>query len=253
MNIFQTITFGAFILSTLGPIANHQREIDKARKSGQDETEQEWIRLAENDWGPRILSHWGVRVERTGETGIPQGGVLFVSNHDGYGDIPAFMMAIPEKQFGFIAKDELTKIPIFSKWIVRIRSLMILRDDPRVALKVFAEGEDMMKRGFSLVIFPEGTRAKGQEMKPFAKGSLRMAFRAGAPIVPVATKGSWDCFEGSGYPRPGLVRFHVFPPIETKALSKSEDAAVTECIETQIRAKIEEWAALDKEASAPLA
>jgi len=245
MNAFQAIPFGLFILSTLRPIIKHRREIDRARAEGRDADEQEWIRKAENSWGPNILSHWKVRLERTDETAIPPGGVLFVSNHDGFADIPAFMVAIKEKQFGFVAKEELAKIPVFSKWIVRIRSILLLRDDPRIALKVFAEGEDMLKRGFSLVIFPEGTRAKGKEMKPFAKGSLRMAFRAGVPIVPVATKGSWDCFEAGGYPRPGTIRFHVFPPIETAGLPKSDDGVVSERIESLIRAKIEEWNTAD--------
>jgi len=252
MNVFQMIPFGTFILSTLVPIQKHKREIARARAEGRDADEQEWILKAENYWGPKILSHWKVQVERTDNTELPPGGVLFVSNHDGYGDIPAFMTAIKDKQFGFVAKEELEKIPIFSKWIVGIRSIMLLRDDPRIALKVFQEGEDMLQRGFSLVIFPEGTRAKGLDMKPFAKGSLRMAFRAGVPIVPVATKGSWDCFEGDGYPHPGLIRFHVFPPIETSGLPRSDEGPLTERIEAMIHEKLEEWKALDKEGSPPL-
>jgi len=245
MNVLQMIPFGAFILSTLLPIQKHRRKIDRARAEGRDVDEQEWILKAENFWGPAILDHWKVRVERTDDTVLPEGSVLFVSNHDGYADIPAYMVAIKDKQFGFVAKEELTKIPIFSKWIVRIRSIMLERNDPRIALKVFQEGEDMLRRGFSLVIFPEGTRAKGKEMKPFMKGSLRMAFRTGVPIVPVATKGSWDCFEGDGYPHPGLIRFHVFPPIETAGLPKSEDAAISDHIEAIIHDKVEEWKALD--------
>ena len=218
--------------------------MDRARAEGRDADEQEAIRLAENYWGPRLMTHWGVHLERTDNTELPEGGVLFVSNHEGYGDIPAFMDAVRDKQFGFVAKDELARIPIFSKWIVRIRSIMLLRDDPRIAVKVFAEGEDMLKRGFSLVIFPEGSRAKGLGIRPFAKGSLRMAFRTGVPIVPVAIKGSWDCFEGSGYPSPGVIRFHAFEPIETKDRPKTDEAVLTEHIEALIRAKCEEWKAL---------
>ena len=241
MNVLKAIPFAVFVLSTLPPIAKHRREMDRARAEGRDADEREWIRLAENYWGPKLMGHWGVRLERTDETKLPEGGVLFVANHDGYGDIPAFMMAVPEKQFGFVAKEELAKIPVFSKWIVRIRSIMLLRNDPREALKVFAEGEDFLRRGFSLVICPEGTRAKGQGMKPFQKGSLRMAFRTGVPIVPVAVHGSWDCFEAGGYPRPGTIRFHVFEPIETAGLPKTEEGAMSERIEAMIRAKIEEW------------
>ena len=241
MNVFKTISFVAFILTTLLPIRKTKRQIDRAKAEGRDADEQELIRSAENSWGPQLFDHWGVRLERSDETVLPPGGVLFVSNHEGFADIPAFMVAIKEKQFGFVAKEELAKIPIFSKWIVRIRSILLFRNDPRIALKVFAEGEDLMKRGFSLVIFPEGTRAKGQGMKSFAKGSLRMAMRSGVPIVPVAIHGSWDCFEGNGYPRPGLIRFHVFESIETAGRAKSEEGAISERVEALIRAKLEEW------------
>jgi len=241
MNPFRAIPFGILILTSLVPIQKHKRIIDRARAEGRDEEEIEWIRLAENFWGPKILSNWKATVERTGEAGIPEGGVLFVSNHNGYADIPAFMTAIPEKQFGFVAKEELMKIPIFSKWIVRIRSIMLLREDPRIALKVFQEGEDMLRRGFSLVIFPEGTRSKGLGMRPFQKGSLRMAFRAGVPIVPVATRGSYKCFEELGYPQAGIVQFHIFPTIETAGLPKTDEGSLSDQIEEMIRKKVEEW------------
>jgi len=241
MNIFQTIPFAAFFLSTLPPLGKMRKEIDRARAEGRDADEQEWIRLAENDWGQRILSHWDVRLERSDGIVMPTEGALFVSNHGGYADIPAFMVAVKEKQFGFVAKDELMKIPIFSKWIERIRSLNLLRGDSRVTLKVFSEGEDMLKRGFSLVIFPEGTRAKGSGMKPFPKGSLRMAFRAGAPIIPVAIHGSWECFEEQGYPHAGVILFHAFEPIETAKLAKSDEGPMSERVEALIRSKLEEW------------
>ena len=57
-------------------------------------------------------------------------------------------------QTGFIAKEELASIPVFSKWILRIGSLFILRGDARESLKTISEGVDMIKDGYSLVIFP---------------------------------------------------------------------------------------------------
>ncbi|MDR1815242.1 MAG: 1-acyl-sn-glycerol-3-phosphate acyltransferase [Clostridiales Family XIII bacterium] len=248
MNAWNALRLGAFILTTLLPIQRHRREIDAARAAGDDAREQEWIRLAENDWGPRLFRHWKVRSEVTGETALPEGGVLFVSNHEGYGDIPLFMDVVRSKQFGFVAKDELGKIPVFNKWIVRIRSLMLMRGDAKETLRVFAEGEDMLKRGFSLVIFPEGHRAKGLGMQPFQKGSLRLALKARVPVVPVSVKGSWDCFEAYGFPTPGVIRVHLHAAIPTQGLSKEEGAALAERVERIIRGKLDEWAAEDVQA-----
>jgi 1-acyl-sn-glycerol-3-phosphate acyltransferase len=243
MNILNAARLAIFILSTLPPIGKHKQEIDRARAAGDHAREQEWIRLAENDWGPRVLRHYGVKAEVTGERTLPDGAVFFVSNHEGYGDIPLFMDAIRSKQFGFVAKGELAEIPLFNKWIVRIRSLMLLRDDPREALRVFAEGEKWLRQGFSLVMFPEGTRAKGQGMKPFQKGTLRMALRTGVPIVPVSIQGSWECFEAHGFPRRGVIRIHIHSPVGTAGVPKSEEAALSNQVEAVIRAKIEEWRA----------
>ncbi|MDR0876333.1 MAG: 1-acyl-sn-glycerol-3-phosphate acyltransferase [Clostridiales Family XIII bacterium] len=243
MNVFNMIRLGAFILSTLPPIRKHKHEMDSARADGDHAREQEWIRLAENFWGPKVFDHYGVTVDMSGESpeSLPDGGVLFVSNHEGFGDIPLFMVAIKTKQFGFVAKGELYKIPVFNKWIARIRSLMLERDDPRYALKVFGEGEEWLRQGFSLVIFPEGHRAKGKGMQPFQKGSLRMALRAHVPIVPISTKGSWECFENAGYPHPGVIRFHIHPVIETTNITKSEEGALSDRIEKMIRDKLTEW------------
>jgi 1-acyl-sn-glycerol-3-phosphate acyltransferase len=243
MNVFNMLRLGAFILSTLPPIGRHKREMDRARAEGDHAREQEWIRRAENFWGPKVFDHYGVTVDMSGESpeSLPEGGVLFVSNHEGFGDIPLFMVAIKTKQFGFVAKGELYKIPIFNKWIARIRSLMLERDDPRYTLKIFNEGEAWLREGFSLVIFPEGHRAKGKGMQPFQKGSLRMALRAGVPIVPISTKGSWECFENAGYPHPGVIRFHIHPAIETTNITKSEESALSDKIEKIIRDKLTEW------------
>ncbi|MCL2493058.1 MAG: 1-acyl-sn-glycerol-3-phosphate acyltransferase [Clostridiales bacterium] len=241
MNIWNALRLGAFILTTLVPIRRNAREIDRARAEGDDAREQEWILRSLNYWGPCLFRHYKVRAEVSGDLDLPDGGVLFVSNHEGFGDIPLFMEAIRTKQFGFVAKEELSRIPVFNKWITRIRSLMLVRGDTKETLRVFAEGEDMLRRRFSLVIFPEGHRSRGGPMQPFQKGSLRLALRARVPIVPVSLKGSWERFEAHGFPRAGVIRFHVHPAIETKDVAKSEEGALAERVETIIRSKLAEW------------
>jgi 1-acyl-sn-glycerol-3-phosphate acyltransferase len=122
---------------------------------------------------------------------------------------------------------------------------MIERDDPRSTLRAFREGEEWLRQGFSLVIFPEGTRSRSDAMGEFKKGSLRMATQTGLPIVPVSLSGSWRLFEEKGYPQPWTVRFHVHAPILTAGMTKDEIAGLNDRVERTIRAKVDEWNAQD--------
>jgi 1-acyl-sn-glycerol-3-phosphate acyltransferase len=148
---------------------------------------------------------------------------------------------ITNKQFGFIAKESLSRVPVFGKWIGRIKSLFLSRNDARAALAVFRRGEEWLKDGFSLVIFPEGTRSRGETMGHFKRGSLRLAVKAGVPVVPMSISGTWRLFEEKGYVRSGDVRCHIHPPIETQGLSKAESAELADRVERIIRSKVDEW------------
>jgi 1-acyl-sn-glycerol-3-phosphate acyltransferase len=215
--------------------------IDSARADGRWSEEQEYIRLAQNYWGSGALGALKGTLEAEHLDRIPEGPALFVSNHQGYVDIVVFMAAVTMKQHGFVAKQELASIPYFGNWIPRIRSLMIERDDLRSTLRAFQEGEEWLRQGFSLVIFPEGTRSRSDTMHAFKKGSLRMATQTGLPIVPVSLSGSWRLFEEKGYPQPWTVRFYMHEPIATAGLSKDEIAGLNDRVESVIRAKVDEW------------
>jgi 1-acyl-sn-glycerol-3-phosphate acyltransferase len=241
MNVVRSLPFAAWGVESMVRLAKLKKLIDSARADGRWAEEQEYIRQAQNYWGPGALKALHGTLATEGLERIPEGPVLFVSNHQGYMDIVVFMAAVTMKQHGFVAKRELEDIPYFGKWVPRIRSLMIERDDPRSTLRAFREGEEWLRQGFSLVIFPEGRRSKSDEMHEFKKGSLRMATQTGLPIVPVSLSGSWRLFEEKGYPQPWTVRFHVHEPVVTEGLSKEELAGLHDRVEAIVRAKVDEW------------
>jgi 1-acyl-sn-glycerol-3-phosphate acyltransferase len=92
-----------------------------------------------------------------------------------------------------------------------------------------------------LTIFPEGTRSKDGEVKPFKKGSLRLATKSGVPVVPVSIEGSREAFETPGYVKSATIRFHVHEPIPTEGLNKTEQNALSEEVEGIIRKQLKEW------------
>lgn len=229
MNIVKNIPALIKILGSLPPLHSLKKQIDKARETGDKEAERAAILGATKKWGNHIMTRFHADLQVEGKENLPtEGPVVYVSNHQGFVDIPALCAALDTVQFGFIARENLRQVPLYGTWMRRIRSVMIKREDPRAALRAISEGVEYIKDGFSLLIFPEGTRAKGGPMADFKAGSLKLATKPGVPIIPVSINGTYQCFEKTGVfsgNRPIGVIIH--PPIETKGLSRQEEKALT--------------------------
>lgn len=141
-----------------------------------------------------ILRIAGVKIEVSGLDNIPDEACLYVGNHNSYFDILVTETVIPSGT-GFVSKDSLQKIPGLSSWMNLIHCLFLNRTDVREGLKMILTGADYLKEGYSMFIFPEGTRSRDGHIGEFKGGSLKMAQKAGAPIVPVAISGSSKIFE----------------------------------------------------------
>lgn len=159
-----------------------------------------------------LLKISGVTVDVKGLENIPKEAALFVGNHSSYFDIIVTGATIPGG-VGFVAKDSLGNIPGLSSWMKRIHCLFLDRKDVRKGLKTILEGADYLKEGYSMCIYPEGTRSTTGELGEFKGGSLKMAQKAKAPIVPVAITGTRDIFENN----PGL---RVYPSHVTISFGK---------------------------------
>ena len=136
----------------------------------------------------------GVRVEVRGLEKIPNRNVLYVGNHQSIVDIPVMLGYIPGIK-SFIAKKETAKIPIISWWMKEINCVFLDRQNIRQGMKDMAKAKEFLQTGNSMVIYPEGTRSKGDEMGEFKKGSLKIAVQGGVPIVPVAISDSYLAYE----------------------------------------------------------
>lgn len=171
-------------------------------------------------------------VEVTGTEKIPSDrAVVFIGNHQGNMDIPVLFGFI-DKPMTFVAKVELGKIPLLSDWMRLLQCTFIERNSPRKSIQAIHDAADGVKKGYSQVIFPEGTRSKGGPHHEFKAGSFKLAFMSEAPIVPVTIDGTWRIFEGQKKIKKGQrVRLTIHDPIETKGLSKDEQAKIPELVE----------------------
>ncbi len=99
------------------------------------------------------------------------------------------------------------------------------------------EAAALLEQGKSVIVFPEGTRSKGERMGEFKPGAFKMAFSAKAPIVPVAVDGSYKIMEANhNLMKPGHVNLTILPPIETAGLDRAAQKALPEQVARQIAA-----------------
>lgn len=232
MRIFSNIPGAIKLIDCLKYLKPYRIGIEEAKAEGNAVKEREFILKATSTWGPMVLDRFGSKLNIHGIENLPdQGPIVFVGNHQGYADIFAYCAAFQKFQFGFVAKDNLSKIPLYGEWIRRIGSVFIERDDARASLQAINEGIKKIENGYSLVIFPEGTRSKGTAPGEFKKGSLKLATKPGVPIVPVTINGSYKMFEEKGYLKGTDIDMIVHPPIETKGMSRRDEKELTGKVE----------------------
>ena len=173
-----------------------------------------------------VLFICGTKVTVIGEENVPKDTpVLYIGNHRSYFDIVITYARCPGLT-GYIAKDNIAKVPLLSHWMRRLYCLFLNRTDIKQGLKTILTGIDQVKNGISMCIFPEGTRSRGAselDMLPFKAGSFKIAEKSGCPIVPMAITGSSEILEDHF---PSVHKTHVIlqygKPILLDELSKEE-------------------------------
>jgi 1-acyl-sn-glycerol-3-phosphate acyltransferase len=191
-------------------------------------------------WGRLGLWLAGVKLEVTGLDKVPVGEpVIFMSNHQGNFDILALLDAIP-RPFAWIAKEELFAIPIFGYSMRRGGYIPLDRSDGRSALKSIEAAAAVIRKGRSVVIFPEGTRTPDGALLPFKKGGFLLAARAGVPIVPLTINGSARINPAKRLELyPGTIRVRFADPIPTTGGGSARREELMEEVRAAIAAGLE--------------
>ncbi len=192
-----------------------------------------------NHWSNTLVKITGANVKIIGKENIPDGAVLFVANHQGNCDIPT-LLAFIDRLIGFVAKEEIKKLPVIPTWMEAMHCVFINRKNKEKSLQTINMGVEILKEGHSLVIFPEGTRSKGGPIKQFKAGSFKLAIEASVPIVPIAIEGTYKIMEqNGGFMKPANVTITILKPImpsefidvDTKDLANSVREKIVEVVE----------------------
>lgn len=189
-------------------------------------------------WSGRLMRHIKLDLTVAGAENLPppEMPVVYASNHQSFLDIPVILDTLTPAP-AIMARRGIMKVPLLRGWMKLLDCVIVDREDARASVAALKEGERLLRGGKSLVVFPEGTRSRGDEVAPFLPGAVRIAWKAGVPIVPLAVDGTYKGLEGGGMRvKPAKVRLTVLPRVETAGLTKEAQKALPGRLEEAIRA-----------------
>lgn len=151
--------------------------------------------------------------------------MVIVTNHSSYLDTPVICTMI-SGNYHFMGKVELLKHPVLKLFFQTI-DVPVDRASKIAGYRALKKVEENIKKGMSLILYPEGTMTKNPpHMGEFKTGAFKLAVDTQVAILPVTFLNNYKLMKGSGTKegsRPGIMKAYFHAPIETKGLSSAED------------------------------
>lgn len=167
-----------------------------------------WCRCAL--WLTRTVLN--IRFKVTGAENIPQRPCVILSNHQSTWE--TFFLSAYFQPLSQVLKRELLYVPFFGWAMAMLRPIAINRDNPKAALReVASKGDELLKDGVWVLIFPEGTRVPFGQIGKFTRSGSSLAVNAQLPVLPIAhNAGKYWPKEGWGK-RAGVIEVIIGEPM----------------------------------------
>ena len=194
----------------------------------------------------RFIERSGGRFHITGMENITSTTepVLFIANHMSTLETMILPCLIsPLRKVTFVVKESLVRHPLFGD-VMRSRDPIIVgRSDPRKDLEaVMTRGLELLSNGISIVIFPQSTRSVEFKPEEFNSLGVKLAKKAGVPVVPIALKTDfWS--NGKVIKELGpldsskTIYFRFGEPFKVTGTGKDENQKIIDFIQTSLK----EW------------
>lgn len=176
----------------------------------------------------------GVRAEVSGpDPRLAPQPCIYLCNHVSNVDPPALFVFLP--RVTVMAKAVLFRWPLFGYALKLLEFIPVERGQADSRRQAVATGIARLKKGLSLLIFPEGTRSPNGALLPFRTGPFTMAIETQAPIVPITISGTREIMpKGKLGIRPGRARLVFHPPISTVGLTLADRDSLMEKVRAVI-------------------
>jgi 1-acyl-sn-glycerol-3-phosphate acyltransferase len=181
----------------------------------------------------RVISYWaktmvwlarlvlGIRFDVAGRENIPTAPCIIMSKHQSAWETMALQVLFPPHVY--VIKRELLRIPFFG-WALSLMSPIAIdrAAGMRSIKETLRQGRERLAQGFSVVIFPEGTRVAPGTRGKYQAGGAWLACKTGAAVVPVAHNAGELWGRNALIRHPGLVTLVIGAPIDTSRLDPEE-------------------------------
>jgi 1-acyl-sn-glycerol-3-phosphate acyltransferase len=200
------------------------------------------IHKVANLWAKILLLICNIKVKVIGEENLLRGKPqILMANHQSDFDILISLAYIPV-QFRWIAKKELFAIPVFGAAMRNAGYIAIDRSNREKAIQSVEEAALSIRRGKSIMTFPEGARSRDGEIKAFKQGTFHLAIKSGVPIVPVSIIGSGRLMpKRSLRIKPGQIKMVIGKPIEVINFDIEKRHELIEKVRNEIIKNYNEW------------
>lgn len=177
----------------------------------------------------------GIRYRVIGRENLPTEPVVILAKHQSTWETLAFADFLPPS--AYVAKRELLRIPFFGWGMSRMPVVIIDRSGGKDALRqVVEQGQAMLAQGYSVVVFPEGTRTPVGSQRRYKIGGATLATAAGRKVLPIAHNAGEFWRRGAFIMHPGEIVVSIGPAIEVAGRTPEEVNAEAEAwIEGEMR------------------
>ena len=240
--MIRTIIFYSYMGLSLLFASFFRIKISFLTRKGDLEGRRKYIHKITANWAKLVMKAAGARINIVGLENIPKDQtLLFVSNHQSNFDIPLLLSCIDVPK-GFIAKKELENWPFISTWMKYINCIFMDRDNLRKSAEAIVDGIKLLQSGYSMVVFPEGTRSKGKPVNEFKGGSFKLATKSKCSIVPITINGTYKLMESNNnLVKSADIELVVHPLIETSKLNKEDLEKLPETVHSIISNKYKNY------------
>lgn len=187
-------------------------------------------------WSDLLIAlnpYWDIKI--TGLNNIDKTKTyVVVANHQSITDI--ILLYQTKMQFKWIANEYLFKLPIIGLAMLITKHVKLRKGKLESIKKAYQEASSWLKRGMSIMLFPEGTRSNGYGLQEFQNGAFKLAIKERVPILPISIKGTSNAMPRGSWLFTTKVSggFTVLEPVDTAGASPDDFEKIRDLVRSKI-------------------